>query len=228
MSKVDGAVLARPDVRPTNDTASAATPIRVPAPRMRTAHFRIRGTVPYVQARFSAKALDKMRDKMLAGTQAKKGTPRKPRDFNDDYEQAQHISSEEWNGMPASAFRAALISACRLVGFKMTLAKLAVFVEADGFDRVDGTPLIKIEGTPEKMEMAVRNETGVADIRVRPMWREWAATVRIRFDLDQFSLQDVTNLLVRVGLQVGIGEGRPDSRSSAGMGWGLFDVAGEA
>jgi len=33
-------------------------------------------------------------------------------------------------------------------------------------------------------------------------------------------------LLARVGMQVGIGEGRPDSKNSAGMGWGLFEVVG--
>jgi hypothetical protein len=27
-----------------------------------------------------------------------------------------------------------------------------------------------------------------------------------------------------VGRQVGIGEGRPDSRNSCGMGWGLFEI----
>ena len=64
------------------------------------------------------------------------------------------------------------------------------------------------------------------DLRARPMWDSgWSATVRVTFDLDQFSLQDVGNLMMRVGRQVGIGEGRPDSRNSAGMGWGLFDIA---
>ena len=73
--------------------------------------------------------------------------------------------------------------------------------------------------------MAVRNATGVADIRVRPMWREWAADVKVSYDADQFTLQDVTNLMQRVGMQVGIGEGRPDSRDSAGLGWGTFVLA---
>jgi hypothetical protein len=59
------------------------------------------------------------------------------------------------------------------------------------------------------------------------MWRPgWEAKVRIRFDGDQFTLTDVTNLLMRVGLQVGIGEGRPDSKMSTGMGWGMFEVLG--
>lgn len=191
---------------------------------IQTAEFNIRGTAPLVQARFSGKAMQAMMAKMAQGSTANKSRAKPARDFDDDFEQAKHISTQGWQGIPASAFRQAMISACRLVGFKMTLAKLSVFVKADGFDRVDGIPLIKFEGTPERTEMAVRNATGVADIRIRPMWREWSSKVRISYDADQFTLQDVTNLMARVGLQVGIGEGRPDSRDSAGLGWGTFEI----
>lgn len=169
-----------------------------------------------------------MKAKHEAGSQAKKGSKRESRDFNDDYEQSKHISTDGWCGIHAGSIRNAMISACRLVGFKMTLAKLCLFVEADGYDAVDGVPLIKIEGKPEQVSMMVRNATGVADIRVRPMWRKWAANIRIRYDADQFSLEDITNLLQRVGMQVGLGEGRPDSKTSAGMGWGLFEIEGQS
>jgi hypothetical protein len=120
-----------------------------------------------------------------------------------------------------------MISACRLVGFKMTLAKLSVYIEADGFDRIDGTPLVRITGEPHYSEHPVRIKDTV-DLRARPMWDSgWSAKVRVTFDLEQFSLQDVGNLMMRVGRQVGIGEGRPDSRNSAGMGWGLFDISSD-
>lgn len=201
--------------------------IQIEPPRIRTVVYNIRGTAPYVQARFSAKAMQAMKSKMLAGGQAKKGKAREARDFDDDYRQAMHVSTEGWYGMPAGGFRQALISACRLVGFKMTLAKLSVFIQADGFDAVDGVPLVRIDGTPERIDMAVRNATGVADIRVRPMWRKWAAELRLSYDEGQFSAQDVTNLLHRAGVQVGIGEGRPDSKQSAGLGWGLFEIVNE-
>lgn len=193
-------------------------------PDLRTVTFRINGNAPYVQAAFSVKARMMMEEKMLAGSKAKKGKNKEARDFDDDYKQAQHRSADGWNGMPASAFRAALISACRLVGFKMTLAKLSVFVEADGYDAVDATPLVRIIGDPKPLKVPVRNATGVADIRVRPVWHEWTADVRVRYDADQFSQDDVFRLMKRVGLQVGIGEGRPDSRESAGQGWGTFSV----
>jgi hypothetical protein len=132
-------------------------------------------------------------------------------------------------GIPAGAFRAAMISACRLVGFKMTLAKLSLFVVADGFDRDEGTPLVKlIAKAYKRVDMHVRNATGVIDIRSRPMWEEWQADVTIRYDADQFSQDDVVTLMSRVGEQVGLCEGRPDSRASAGMGWGTFRLANES
>jgi hypothetical protein len=203
------------------------TNVQIKAPNIRTAQFKLKGSAPYVQARFSAKAMQAMAAKMVSGTQSKKGQSRAARDFDDDFRQAQHVSTDGWRGIPAGAFRQAMISACRLVGFRMTLAKLSVFVVADGFDMVDGTPLIRIEGEPERLDMAVRNATGVADIRVRPMWREWGALLNVQYDADQFSVTDVTNLVLRVGQQVGIGEGRPDSRDSAGLGWGLFTIVGD-
>jgi len=196
----------------------------IKAADIRSIAFNIKGTAPYVQARFSGKAMQAMMSKMAAGSVAAGKKVRNPRDFDEDYRNAMHMSTEGWHGIPASAFRQAMISACRLVGFKMTLAKLSVFVVADGFDATDGIPLIKLQGKPERVDMAVRNQTGVADIRVRPMWREWTSLVKVRYDADQFSSTDVANLMNRVGMQVGIGEGRPDSRESAGLGWGTFSL----
>jgi hypothetical protein len=109
----------------------------------------------------------------------------------------------------------------------MTLAKLSIFVEGDGFDKVDAVPLIKINGSAEPHIMHARNATGVCDIRVRAKFWPWSADINISYDSDQFTSTDVANLLQRVGQQVGIGEGRPDSKMSAGMGWGTFTRANE-
>ena len=121
-----------------------------------------------------------------------------------------------------------MISACRLVGFKMTLAKLSVFVEADDFDVQDGIPLVRVYGKSETFTAHTRNATGVVDVRSRPMYRQWAIKLRVRFDADQFNVQDVYNLIARVGGQVGLCEGRPDSKSSAGCGFGTFEVVDNA
>ncbi len=86
----------------------------------------------------------------------------------------------------------------------MSRAKLALFVLADGIDADDGTPLVRItKGEPRYAEHFVRNESGVCDLRPRPLWEAgWEASVRVRFDADQFTLLDVANLLSRAGIQV--------------------------
>ena len=201
------------------------TSINIKPPAMQRMVLRIVGTAPLVINRFPAKAQQAMMEKMAAGSTAKKGAKRDPKDFDEVFQGARHLSSEGWDGIHAGAFRNGLISACRLVGFKMTLAKLSLFVEADGLDVIDGTPLVRIiAGEPERTDMHVRNATGVIDIRTRPMWRDWAADLRIRFDSEQFTQGDVAALVARVGAQVGVGEGRADSKASTGMGWGHFEI----
>ena len=198
--------------------------VAIPAPKFSMAKFVITGTAPYVQLAFGQKAINLMKAIHEAGHQRTKGKKREPRNFSKEFESALHKTPEGKFGIPAGAFRKAMISACKIVGFQMTKAKLAVFVEADGFDETEGTPIVFIEGKPEMVIHHVRNSDGSADLRTRGMWRKWSAAVRVKWDADMFSIQDITNLMKRVGMQVGLGEGRPDSKMSAGMGWGLFDV----
>jgi hypothetical protein len=201
--------------------------ITISPPNFQVAEFRIRGTAPFVQHKFSQKARRLIRQTQEAGQTAKKGKAKEPKDFAAECEACKHISTDGWCGIPAPAFRNAMISACRMAGYQMTRAKLAVFVVADGFDADDMTPLVKItKGEPQYSELMARVAMGKTDIRPRPMWAPgWEAVLKVRFDADQFTLSDVANLLMRAGMQVGVGEGRPDSPSSCGMGWGTFEIA---
>lgn len=203
--------------------------VSISAPNFQTAVFKIRGTAPYVQNKFSAKAKGQMKEVQEAGSTSRKNRKKEAKNFQEMYEQSIHRSEEDWPGIPAPAFRNAMVSACRTVGFAMTLAKLSVFTEADGFDVDDQTPLVRFtKGEPEYFESLVRLGSGVADIHARALWKAgWEAEVRIKYDADQFTAEDIANLMVRVGLQVGIGEGRPDSKKSTGMGWGMFEVINE-
>lgn len=199
--------------------------VSIKAPNIQTAQIEIEGLTPLVQNKFSKKAKDKMMFNMAAGSTAKSKKTRDARDYDEDFHQAQHISEEGWIGIPAPAFRSAMISACRLVGFQMTKAKLSVFVMHDGIDAEDGTPLVRLKAdAPERHEALVRMNFTSTDIRIRPMWRKWGATVNVQWDADQFTMNDIINLMDRAGMQVGIGEGRPDSKTSTGMGWGQFRV----
>lgn len=213
--------------RKATTSSSVPTPqtVTIKAPRFGIAQFHVRGIAPLVIHRFSAKTKQQMKDKMETGKAASSRKNREAKATDDLYEEARYRSADGWDGFNASSIRAAMISACRLVGFKMTLAKLSVFVLADATDATEPQiPLIRIIGAPIKQEDMARVETGQPYVTVRAAYHDWKAVIRIRFDMDQFTNQDVANLLSRVGLQVGIGEGRPDSKNSAGMGWGLFEI----
>jgi len=203
--------------------------ILIPRPNQVTVTFTVRGTTPYVQNKFSAKAKAEMKAKQEAGSVAKKGSKRSPKNFKECYEEAKYRPKTGGipNGyIPTTHFRAAMISACRLVDFHMSAAKQCVEIEADCFDRDEYIPLLKItKGKPIYFEQAVRNESGVADIRARPMWEPgWECKVPVTYDADKFSVEDVTSLLMRAGSQVGIGEGRMASRKCVGLGWGAFVI----
>jgi hypothetical protein len=203
--------------------------VTITAPKLQVAEFRIVGSAPLVIHRFDQKVADSFRDKIKAGTTPRgkaKHEGREPEAIMNAGRYIGGAEGKEWDGFNASAIRCAMISACRLVNFKMTLAKLSIFVLEDGRDLLNPLiPLVRIDGKPEMSEMVGRTETDVAMLVIRPMYFPWSATLRIRFDADQFKVADVSNLLMRVGQQVGICEGRPDSKNSAGMGWGTFDIA---
>jgi hypothetical protein len=209
-------------------SASSKT-VSIPAPKMQTAKFSIVGNAPLVIHRFSVKTKNEMLHKMEAGSTGKSKKVREALDKEQKFNDARYISPEGWDGFNAASIRAAMISACRLVNFKMTLAKMSVFVIQDGWDKDEPEiPLIKIHGEARLLESMARVETGQPYVTIRPCYDKWSAEITIRFDTEQFTIQDVANLLSRVGAQVGIGEGRPDSKHSAGMGWGTFDVKGHS
>ena len=212
------------DMKPADITSKAVT---IKPPNFQNAEFLIHAMqdTRLVIHRFASKTKDEMRLKMETGKTASSRKVREPKSTEDTYNAARYRSPDGWDGFHAAAIRNAMISACRLVGYKMTLAKMSVFVVADGCDALEPQiPLVRIYGDPVRQEDVARVETGQPYVTVRAAYHDWRAKVHIRWDADQFTIEDITNLLARVGMQVGIGEGRPDSKNSAGMGWGLFEL----
>lgn len=211
----------------TNETKAIVEEgiVHIKPPKFAQATFEIVGDAPLVVHRFSAKTKEQLKQKMEAGSVAGSKKNREAKSTDDLYKESKYVAKDGWEGFHAGAIRNAMISACRLVNFKMTLAKLSVFVVQDGWDKEEPQiPLIKIYGTPIKQEDIARVETGQPYVCVRTAYHQWKAKVTIRWDADQFSTDDILNLLARAGTQVGICEGRPDSKNSAGQGWGTFHV----
>ena len=201
--------------------------VTVAAPNFQNGTFEIVGTAPLVIHRFSKKTANEMLQKMEAGKTASSKKDRKAKNTEDTFNESRYIAKQGWDGFHAGSIRNAMIRACSLVNFKMTLAKLSVFVVQDGWDEKEPQiPLVRIIGKPVLQTDVARVETGQPYITVRAAYHDWSAKVQIRWDADQFTLEDISNLLMRVGQQVGIGEGRPSSKNSCGMGWGTFTVKG--
>ena len=212
-------------MQPSSNEEKSVRSVVISAPRFQRAEFSLIGQDVLVIHRFSAKLKAQMKAKMVEGKSASSKKDRSPKDIEQAFQDARYVSKDGWDGFHAAGLRNAMISCCRLVSFKMTMAKLSIFVEADGYDASEPQiPLVRIYGDAVKQEDMARVETGQPYVTVRAAYHDWKAKVRIRWDGDQFTLADVTNLLMRVGMQAGICEGRPDSKNSAGMGWGLFSI----
>jgi hypothetical protein len=211
------------------ETNGGSTHVTLRPPNFKTAQFTIKGTAPLVIHRFSTKTKNQLKQKMEQGKAASSKRNREPKSTDASFQESRYISKEGWDGFHAAGLRNAMISVCRLVDFKMTLAKMSVFVVADGWDAEEPQiPLVRIYGKAVKQEDMARVETGQPYVTVRAAYHDWSAKVRIRFDADQFGIEDISNLLARVGLQNGLGEGRPNSKDGPGMGWGLFEIEKES
>ena len=213
----------------TKKKAAKKTDVRevvIAAPNFQYVEFKIRGTAPLVMHKFSTKARLAMMEKMSTKKTPGKKKVREIRDYDEEMREASNFIDKKKGiyGIPAMAFVNSMVSACRITGAVMTRAKLSLFVIADAY--VDGTGLVKItKGKPRRDERAARLPNNSFDIRIRPMWDAgWESVVKIRYDGDQFGLSDITALMMRAGMQVGILEGRPGSKNSAGLGWGTFEI----
>lgn len=208
-----------------NNFKKESTQITITPPNTKIIKAKVVGTSPLVMNRFSQKAKQQIQETQEGGSTSKSTKKqRDPKNFEELYEAAKHLSKEGWPGIPATAFRNSMVRACSLVNIPMTLAKMAIFIVSDGDDREEGTPLVKITGGSACYNWIApcRNASGVIDLRPRPRWDEWACTVTIRYDADIFTAASVVNLLARSGEQVGVLEGRPASKNSCGLGFGCW------
>lgn len=156
---------------------------------------------------------------MNPGTRAKKA----PKNPTEDYEACFYRLPDGGYGFPSSAFKAAIVGACRLFdGFPMTQAKIAIRVTGEG-----PLQLVPIEGEPYMREDMVRLETKVADIRYRPGFPEWKTVLPISFNASLLSLSSLVHLVDGAG-QGGVGEWRPSAPQSLSGSHGTFRVDLEA
>lgn len=179
--------------------------IEIPPVKITVMPLRIIGDSPLISHKWSDKAKQMMLDKQMG-----KAIPKKaPKDPEQEYLDSLYVHPDGGYGFPAVAFKAAAVSACRSVdGIKMTEARAAFHIPGE---------LVRIEGSPEMREDMVRIGMGTADIRYRGEFKEWAATLMIRFNQNVLTPSQIGNLFNVAGFGVGIGEWRPEKDGSYGM-----------
>ena len=201
--------------------------VTIAAPNFRVLEVVLVGTAPYVSNAFSGEAETQMAEAQQQGEKAKTGRAKKPpKDFEAGYRGSLHEAEVGGRyGIPTMAFKQSLVRACSVAGIEMTKAKMCVFVLADGCGK-DGEQLVYFtKGKPAMFKAHVRNANGSPDIRARAKFDEgWECRLRVRYDADLFSAENVANLINRAGISVGVGAGRPFSSMSCGMGWGTFEI----
>jgi len=171
------------------------------------------GTSPLIMHRFSEKA----RLAMLHAAQGKR-VPKTPKDPQSEYESAAYrFADGKRYGMPADAFKQATVAASRFYGKDVTqvLLRQSLFIVGEAGD--DGRALIEIQGAdPIMREDVVRVGRGGTDLRYRPLFFPWHATLEVVYFPGVLTRQSVLSLIDAGGLAVGVGEWRPERDGTFG------------
>lgn len=173
------------------------------------------GTSPLIVHNWSEKAKRQMLDKM----QGRK-SPKEIRDPQADYEaclyRIHREGSHDAYGFPVIAFKAATVGAARFYDKSVSMTSLRQLLFFRGeMTKADRQELVEINGEPEIREDMVR--VGMTtDLRYRPMFTEWSATLRVTYVANGIDRASVLSLIDAGGMGVGVGEWRPEKSGSFG------------
>jgi hypothetical protein len=175
------------------------------------------GDSPLIPHKWSEKALRMMRDKQ--GAESATRVKHAPKVAEQEAEACLYRLPDGRPGMPATAFKAAMVGAARLFsGITMVQLKSAVFVQGAGQDQ-----LVPIEGDATLREDTPRNANGVADLRYRYAFYPWSALLVVSFLPSMISSDSVITLVDAAG-NGGVGDWRPSAPKSATGTFGRFHV----
>jgi virulence-associated protein VagC len=164
----------------------------------------VAGTAPLIVNRFSEKAKRQMLDNMLG-----RKSPKQNKNPEAEYEAAFYRLGDGGYGFPALAFKAATVSGARnFAGVTMTALKQYMFFR--GEIGSDGRGLVRIDGEPKMREDVVTVGRNGSDLRYRPQFLPWTATLRVTYVTSALTKDSVLSLIEAGGQGVGVGEWRPE------------------
>lgn len=176
------------------------------------------GTAPLIVHNFSEKSKREMLDRQQGAKRVKVN-----RDPVAEYEAAFYRIADDGGidryGFPVTAFKASAIGAARYYDKSVSMTALRQYLFFRGIlTKADPMPLVEIFGEPELREDVVRlgGLARTADLRYRPMFPEWSATLDVTYVRSSISRKSVLSLIDAGGMGIGVGEWRPEKRGEFG------------
>ena len=189
----------------------AVTIIEIKPPNLQILELELFGTSPLICHAWSEKAKKQMLDKQMKKAVVGKEAKNPEQDFKDSlYPLPKPNGNGSEYGFPAVAFKAAAVRAASNLDITMVQARQMFHVLPDQGD------LVEIDGSPTMREDMVRLNGKTADIRYRGEFKTWKTTLKIRYNADVISDEQVVNLFNLAGFSVGVGEWRPERNGSFG------------
>lgn len=190
---------------------------------LNTIKIAIEGVSPLIMSRFDEKSKQQIDEIGKADTGLKQGGKKKHIVAPEEqyHNSIYHLSDGKKCGMPAVAFKAAMVTAAyRAYGKAQTVMRSAFHVMADDPE----TGLVEVHGKHRMREDMVRVGTinKVAAPRYRAEFPSWSAVLTITYLADVVSEEDLVGLVNTAGFTCGVGEWRPEKSNSGSF--GLFRV----
>jgi len=197
--------------KPVSSEKAALKPVN-----RRRVTVRILGISPLITHKWSEKAKEMMRKKQQEGKKTRERDLREP---ESEGKAAAYFTPDGKPGLLAIAIKKAIIEAAHNdLGIPKTLVRKALFIYPMGRDVVIPLETPNGKGKVEYVieEDMVRVGQGSADLRYRPYYYEWAATLNWEIDADLIQVEDLLALHDRAGFGVGIHEWRPEKDGDYG------------
>lgn len=190
----------------------------------------ITGLTPLLVHNFGSKAIKQILDKQTG--EAKPG-PRAKKDPFEDFKESlypinpakmpkQRLSpGQSWKyipeafGFPESAFKKAMVQACSFVeGVPKTWVRGLVHI----YGGINGLLPIKYSKVVMRQDTVRIGTFGskTADIRFRAEFHDWSVQLKIRYNKNAITTEQIGMLINNAGFAVGVGEWRPEKDGSHG------------
>lgn len=175
---------------------------------------RLEGITPLLVDNFPQET----KEQILAKQKGKKTPTKVPRDPDKEVEQAKYYTIDGKEGIPKSAFKAGMITACQFVFgdikssgmFKRVVRGITVL----GEDQIVPISYSK----QDVLHHTVRPNT-----KFTPRYYNWGCELELEFESNNISSSDVVNLLNYAGRYCGVGSWAP--RAKCGGNYGKYKVS---